>query len=89
MFQQIPLNTLREGQSGKIVKLTSEKSMRRRLQDIGLVEGTTVSCLLKSPWGDPAAYLIRGAVIALRSADASNILINTVAETAPVPVSTI
>lgn len=51
--------------------------MRRRLQDIGLIEGTKVKCLQKSPAGDPVAYLIRGAVIALRSEDSSNILISS------------
>lgn len=49
--------------------------MRRRLQDIGLIDGTEVVCLRKSPSGDPVAYLIRGAVIALRSEDSSKILI--------------
>ncbi|MFY9541538.1 MAG: FeoA family protein, partial [Dethiobacteria bacterium] len=33
------------------------------------------AALLKSPAGDPTAYLIRGAVIALRAQDASQILI--------------
>ena len=49
--------------------------MRRRLQDIGLIEGTDVECLQKSPAGDPVAYYIRGAVIALRSEDSQNILV--------------
>lgn len=43
--------------------------------DIGLVEGTDVSCLQKSPAGDPVAYLIRGAVIAIRSEDSSQIVV--------------
>ena len=45
--------------------------MRRRLQDIGMVDGTTVECVQRSPLGDPSAYWIRGAVIALRREDAS------------------
>ena len=49
--------------------------MRRRLQDIGLIEGTEVECVQKSPAGDPVAYRIRGALIALRSEDSSNILV--------------
>lgn len=49
-------------------------SIRRRLLDIGLVEGTPVSCLQRSPAGDPVAYLIRGAVIAIRSEDSAQIL---------------
>lgn len=84
MNQQVSLNTLRVGESGQIIKLGNADGMRRRLQDIGLVEGTTVSCVQKSPWGDPAAYLIRGAVIALRASDASHILVQTVLEAEPI-----
>ena len=31
---------------------------------------------MKSPGGDPVAYLIKGALIAIRNDDAKNILIN-------------
>lgn len=69
------LKDLKQGQIAKVIKLMSDGSIRRRLLDIGLIEGTEVECLQKSPAGDPVAYLIRGAVIALRSEDSSNILI--------------
>jgi ferrous iron transport protein A len=52
--------------------------MRRRLQDIGLISGTQVSCVLRAPAGDPTAYAIRGAVIALRREDAAHVLISGV-----------
>ncbi|MFA9379900.1 MAG: ferrous iron transport protein A [Acetanaerobacterium sp.] len=69
------LNDLKQGETAKVSTLLSTGSMRRRLQDIGLIEGTEVECLQKSPAGDPIAYLIRGAVIALRSEDSSNVMI--------------
>ena len=69
------LNTLKQGQTAQVKLLLSTGSIRRRLQDIGLIEGTKVECLQKSPAGDPIAYLTRGAVIALRSEDSSNVLI--------------
>lgn len=69
------LTDLAIGQCAKVGRLVSEGSIRRRLQDIGLIEGTEVECVLKSPSGDPAAYLIRGAVIALRSEDTKNIFV--------------
>ena len=49
--------------------------MRRRLLDIGLIENTEVTCVGRSHGGDPAAFLIRGAVIALRRADCKKILV--------------
>lgn len=69
------LSDLKQGQKAKVRELKSTGNIRRRLLDIGLVEGTEVECLHKSPTGDPTAFLIRGAVIAIRSEDSSNILI--------------
>ena len=69
------LNRLSEGQRGRVVSLESQGSMRRRLQDIGLVEGTEVECVLKSPAGDPVAYQSRGALIALRAEDSRQVLV--------------
>ena len=64
------------GQLGTVSQLLSDTSMRRRLQDIGLIEGTKVECIQKSPSGDPIAFLIRGAVIALRTEDSSSVLMS-------------
>ncbi len=69
------LNHLKEGQTAVVRELTAPGSIRRRLQDIGLIRGTQVECIGISPLGDPAAYLIRGAVIALRREDATGVLI--------------
>lgn len=66
---------LKVGQCGVVVALNTEGDMRRRLSDIGLVNGTIVKCVGRSPGKDPAAYLIRGAVIAIRDGDCADILI--------------
>jgi DtxR family Mn-dependent transcriptional regulator len=44
---------------------------RRRLLDLGVVPGTPITAELHSAAGDPVAYLIRGALIALRKDQAS------------------
>lgn len=69
------LSELRPGQRGIVSGLLSQGGMRRRLMDVGLIERTEVECLGRSPGGDPAAYLIRGAVIALRRSDCAEILL--------------
>ena len=69
------LTSLKEGQSAAVKRLDIEGSMRRRLMDIGLIEGSKIVCLHRSPCGNPIAYLIRGAVIALRNEDSDKILI--------------
>lgn len=71
----ISLNRLAPGSIAKVVQLSAEGPTRRRLLDLGLVAGTTVESLRKSPSGDPTAYQIRGAVIALRSEEAAKILV--------------
>ncbi len=73
MNQNFQLNDLRPGQTASVSSLSVEGTMRRRLQDMGLIEGTRVECIGVSPLGDPAAYLIRGAVVALRKKDAGGI----------------
>lgn len=72
---EFSLCALPEGGGARVKELLSTGAMRRRLQDIGLTSGASVRCLLKSPSGGPAAYLIRGAVIALRVKDSADILV--------------
>ena len=67
------LASLRVGQQGTVTEIEESSPMGRRLRDMGLVRGTPVRCLQLSPLGDPAAYLIRGAVIALRRADSRQV----------------
>lgn len=69
------LTNLQEGESAQVASLMNTGSIKRRLQDLGLVEGTKVECIQKSPFGDPVAYGIRGAVIALRTEDAQAVLL--------------
>lgn len=70
------LDELRPGEEGKIVRLEVSGSIRRRLQDIGMVKGRKVKCIRKSPMGDPTAYEVCGAVIALRCDEASKIFVS-------------
>lgn len=72
------LSKLKEGECAVVTNINSDDSMRRRLQDIGLINGTMVTCIQKSPLGDPIAYQIRGAVIALRSEDSSCVKVQSI-----------
>ncbi len=71
------LNCIKPGEHAVIYALNSCDSMRRRLLDIGLIENTDVECVGRSPGGDPSAFLIRGAVIAIRSEDSKDIIIKS------------
>ncbi|MBE7027091.1 MAG: ferrous iron transport protein A [Ruminococcaceae bacterium] len=71
----ISLDHLCIGQSCCVCGLDSIGTQRRRMLDLGLVNGTNIEALHKSPSGDPVAYYIRGSVIALRSEDAQKIFV--------------
>lgn len=75
MNSQFCLNDIQPGQRATVCALRTGESLRRRLLDIGLIEDTEIACVGRSPAGDPAAFLIRGAVIAIRRADGQNILV--------------
>ncbi len=70
------LNQLQEGETAKVTDIHLNGDIRRRLLDLGLIIGTDIKCVLKSCHGDPIAYRIRGALIALRNCDAEKIQIN-------------
>lgn len=66
---------LSPGEQGRVASLCTRGPIRRRLLELGLIEGTRVECLCRSPGGDPSAYRIRGAVIALRKKDAAGVML--------------
>lgn len=74
----IPLHLLPTGSFGRVKESRLLGSTRRRLLDLGLINGTVVESLRRSPFGDPTAYQIRGAVIALRQEEASHIYVERI-----------
>ena len=70
---KFPLSALADGEQARVSTLHLSGDMRRRVQDLGLVDGTRVICVRRAGSGDPIAYRIRGAVIALRKQDADAI----------------
>ena len=72
----MPLKQLPIGQKAKVERLTADGLTRRRLLDLGIIDGTEIEPLYKSPSGNPIAYLIRGAVIALRTDISEKIFIS-------------
>ena len=73
MDHTIPLSELPVGSVGRVCGLTANGGNRRRMLDLGLIDGTLVKSLMRSPAGDPTAYKIRGAVIALRAEDSRTV----------------
>ncbi len=69
------LDCLKVGQRAAVTAVSARPGQRRRLQELGFVSGGMVEAVQESPWGDPVAYAVCGAVIALRRADARQIAV--------------
>lgn len=69
------LNELKIEEIGVVYEIIGEETIKRRLLDLGLIEGTNIKPVLVSPSGDPKAFEFRGSLIAIREEDAKNIKI--------------
>lgn len=71
----IPLSEVTVGSTAQVFQLLTTGLQRRRMLDLGLIPGTVIEVLRKSPLADPIAYNIRGATIALRKEESLQILV--------------
>lgn len=76
MESLVGMDTLKENQRGRVKKILLSGKMRNRLNDLGLIEETCTECLHRN--NGISAYMIRGAVIALRAEDTSLIKITII-----------
>ena len=70
------MKTLREvavGSTCKVKKLHGEGAVKRRIMDMGITKGTTVTVRKVAPLGDPMEITVRGYELSLRKADAEMI----------------
>ena len=86
---QGPFATLATARPGEEVQVSSisracRGQQRRRMMDLGIVPGTIVVAEMESFSGDPIAYRVRGALVALRREQAEQIFVRPV-ETAGKP----
>lgn len=71
------LDQLKEGETARVLKISRRVRgpERRRMMDMGILPGTSIRVELNGPVGDPKAYRVRGAMIALRAEQARQISI--------------
>lgn len=69
----IPLSELCCGECGIVEEICCNGSMKRRFCDLGMIKGTKIKKTAQNAHKDISIYLIRGAMIAIRSSDAVNI----------------
>jgi Fe2+ transport system protein FeoA len=82
MYQQSALNLtlsdLNDNQKFKIIRLTGNGEIRRRLIDMGFISGTEGTLLRTALLKDPLEIQIKGYKVSLRRAEAKQILIERV-----------
>ena len=61
------------GETVKVVKLTGEGPVKRRIMDMGITRGTQVYVRKVAPLGDPIEVTVRNYELSIRKADAEMI----------------
>jgi len=75
------MSKMNPGEKGIIVKVLGSGVLRRRLLDMGLVRGTEIEMVRKSPLGDPVEFLVRGYNLSLRKAECENVYVEVRTQT--------
>lgn len=70
------LDQLTPGQKARVKKVGGQGAVRRRLMDMGMVNGVEVELVKAAPLGDPLEYRLRGYMLSLRKAEAQAIEID-------------
>ena len=65
------LDQLALGQSAKVVRLTGQPAIRRRLMEMGITPAATVEAVRRAPLGDPLDVKVRGYHLSLRRDEAA------------------
>lgn len=71
--EQKTMAALVPAEQGTVRWIRAEPSIKRRLQDLGLISGAKVTCIFTSRHKDISIYRICGAHIAIRDCDTKNV----------------
>lgn len=74
------LAELKPGETGRIVRVGSVGSIRRRIVDMGATSGTNVTVVKVAPLGDPIEVKIKGYSLTLRKEEAEAITVEARAD---------
>lgn len=70
------MKTLKQAKIGEtvtVVKLHGEGAVKRRIMDMGITKGVSISIRKVAPLGDPIEITVRGYELSVRKADAETI----------------
>ena len=75
MAEAISLRSLNVGDSGTIASVDAPGELNRRIRDMGLTLGFTVTVVGRAPLQDPVALRLSGVTIMLRNKEADYITV--------------
>ncbi len=78
MEEKYLLSTLPLNKSAVICSVECKENLKNRIFDFGIIENSVITPIYRSPFGDPTAYLIKNAVVALRKKDCQNIFVSPI-----------
>lgn len=67
----ITLQKVKVGTTVTVVKVYGEGAIRRRIMDMGVTKGCTITVKKVAPLGDPIEISVRGYELTIRKADAA------------------
>ena len=73
----VPLSTVALHTPVTVHAVGGERSFRRRLMELGLVPGTSLSITKVAPLGDPIELKVRGCRLSVRRHEAESLLVDT------------
>ncbi|MFW5986569.1 MAG: DtxR family transcriptional regulator [Halanaerobiales bacterium] len=71
----VSLDNLSPGEGGRIVRLSADGNLKRRLLDMGLMTGAELTVKGRAPLGDPIEITVRGYNLSLRKKEAANVYV--------------
>lgn len=77
------LRLLQIGQKARIVRVSSQGELGRRIRDMGLVPGAEVEVVGRAPLRDPVALRLKDYTLTLRNSEADSIDVELTPDVSP------
>lgn len=75
------IDLMKIGDKKKIIHIDNDLSIKKRLLEIGLSNGTEIECILINPFKNLIAYRVKDTTIAIRKSDGKKIRVGETGNT--------
>lgn len=75
---QLTLRDLAPGERGRVLRVSGDPAVRRRIMDMGVIPGSEVQVERLAPLGDPMEIKVRGYHLSLRKREAAQIAVERI-----------